>query len=80
MAIVVLAHIVGCVISSAASDITSIFYVYVWIICDLREKYQELLSNFNKLQCEKASLLQLVESGSVDAETTEAELKVWVIQ
>lgn len=46
----------------------------------LREKYKELLSNFNELQSETASLQQLVESGSLNAKTIEADFKVWVIQ
>lgn len=59
------------------------YYCNVWCMCltfrHWREKYQELLSNFNKLQSETSRLQQLVQTGSVTAKTTEAQLKVWLI-
>lgn len=57
-----------------------IYLVYLKYTSDffviLREKYKELLSNFNELQSETASLQQLVESGSLNAKTIEADFKV----
>lgn len=57
-----------------------IYLVYLKYTSDffviLREKYKELLSNFNELQSETAGLQQLVESGSLNAKTIEADFKV----
>lgn len=57
-----------------------IYLVYLKYMSDffviLREKYKELLSNFNELQSETAGLQQLVESGSSNAKTIEADFKV----
>ncbi|XP_075881103.1 synaptonemal complex protein 1 isoform X2 [Nelusetta ayraudi] len=44
-------------------------------VAQYEEKYKELLSNFNELQSETASLQQLVESGSLNAKTIEADFK-----
>lgn len=41
-----------------------------------REKYKELLSNFNKLQSEKTDIQQQFESGSLNEKTLEANIKV----
>lgn len=54
--------------------------INVWFVPFWREKYQELLSNFNKLQSEKTDIQQQFESGSSNVKTIEANIKVWIIQ
>lgn len=54
--------------------------IYVWFVPFWREKYRELLSNFNKLQSEKTDIQQQFESGSLNVKTIEANIKVWIIQ
>lgn len=52
------------------------FFLLFFFFAFLRGKYEELLSDFSKLQSEKASVQQLVESESLNAKTTDANLKV----
>ena len=63
-----------------AYNILNCCNVNVLFVSFLRVKYNELLSNFNELQCEKTAIQQQFKRGSSNVKAIEANMKVWIIQ
>lgn len=68
----------------ASQRIIQYKYMFVMLMFNwcyfLRDKYTELLANFNELHCEKTVIQQQFVSGSSSVKAVEENLKVWITQ